>query len=247
MKKNDVILLRFLSVWLLIVAAMFVAIWTPSVSEAGNNCFANRSFYTAPAVNTYVAPTYVAPITKTYTPYVGTVNYGHNYYTPVVVEALVAPDYYYSVGSYYRDKVLADSIAAKVAEQLKRDGGGTQPGTQTPSPLPKTPLPNPMQGLPPEPQQGVSGPVFDYQEPKLQAVIEKSCARCHTDGKAAKGLVFVREGKLVPHSAETWNESFIQVSTGDMPQGGKPLEDSETVLFRLAALSVKTGQRVTLK
>jgi hypothetical protein len=223
---------------LLAFAAATLALGLLPDAVCADGCFKTRSYFGAYSY----APTYAAP----------TYYYQQPYYVPKVVEAIVAPDYYYSVGSYYKDKLLADAIVGRIAElQLKNPGGQTAPPTYSPGPEAAPPgggvrqaPANPMSPLnTPQieviPQQGRRGPGA-YQNPKLLAVLNQACASCHGDTPTrGASWTLVSQGKLANLTSAEWNEAFVLVSTQEMPKGNKPVADEATVLFREAALAVR--------
>lgn len=224
--------------------------WVPSVAKA-DGCFTNRAFYGVQSYNYTPTYSYQKTYAVPYANYVPTYQQTY-YYTPKVVEAIVQPDYYYSAGATANAKVIGD-ILKLLEKQIERNQQQPNPAVPYQQPLPPqgpgpegSVQPGKVQQYPQTPmvplnntpqievvphQQGAGS----YQEPKLLAVVNKSCARCHSDGKASGGLVLVRNNQLAPLTEGQWWKAFAQVSIGEMPQGGKPLADDETVLFYQAA------------
>lgn len=232
--------LAALGIFLTLIVAI-VCLEPPPLQADG--CFVNRSFYTGQSYSVpYVTPTYShqkAYVAPTY-------NY-HYDYTPKVVEVLVNPDYYYSVGSYYRDKVLTDAIVGRLSElQLKsQQKPGVDPPQSTAPPrvtMPPVETPPPGGVGPAEPQGFLDA--SPYQEPKLLATINQSCARCHNPTTAKGKLsLLTPDGKIANLSEGTWWKCFSLVSTGEMPAGGKAISDEETVLFHTAAKAAEKFAR----
>lgn len=206
----------------------------PSVSRS-DGCFVNRSFYSGSSYTPSYSyqKAYVAP------------SYQHQdyHYVPKVVEVVVASDYYYSVGSYYRDKLLSDSIVGRLAELQLKNQSKPSPATDPAAPQSSPPLrqvPMPPVETPPPGGVGSSSQgtleASPYQDASLLAVINRSCAECHnaTVSKGKFSLV-TADGKLASVSEGKWWKAFSMVSTGEMPTKGKPLSDEETVLFHTAA------------
>lgn len=150
----------------------------------------------------------------------GVANYGYNV---KVIEAIVSPDYYYSVGSYYREKVLADAIVGRILEAQKNGLIGGQPPTGSIAPT------NPA---PTKPSGDGSVKAGAYQEPKLLASVTKHCASCHSGG-TAKGnfTILTDDGKLVDLDERMAEKTFRLVSTGIMPKGGNPVPDVDIPLY----------------
>ncbi len=163
-------------------------------------------------------------------PYVGY----NNVYVPKAVEVIASPEYYYSVGSYYRDKLLVDAIAGRILEAQKNGqiGGFPSPNGGGGSASP-----------PPPPIAGGAVRAGAFQEPKLLAIVTQTCARCHAGGVSKGGFTILTEdGKLADLSERSVEKVFRLVSTGAMPQGGKPVEDAAIVLFNQWADEVAKKQ-----
>lgn len=236
---------RRLAAWLALAGVLSL----PGAALRGGGCYRARTIY-----GTYSAPAYAAPAAVTYAP---------AYEAPTVylkaVKAYVSPDYYSSVSDYYRDKVLVDAVAGKTADILKsqqelqslREEIGLlrrqlfyqnpqQPAPQQQPPYQQqAPQATPEQPVVPQKMPRATGALPAVPD-KLQAVVQQSCARCHgaTNATAGGGLDL---SSLANVPRETRLLCYTLVNTGEMPKGGKPVTDQDTLLF----YSWATGRAAT--
>jgi hypothetical protein len=152
-------------------------------------------------------------------------HHGHHVYGHQVRVLAVEThnDYYYSVQSYYRDKLLADAVALRVTELIK---GGIIDRKVLPVP--------PMPSAGEEKPGPAKTPTRLTIDPKLVKVVEERCLKCHTNEKPDGGLSLEDLSTL---SAVTLNKMYRLVNTGRMPKGGEPIRDEEVALFEALAES----------
>ena len=170
--------------------------------------------------SSYVAP-YVAPVQS------------YHYVAPKVIQVPVNQDYYYSVNDYYRDKLLVDALAGRVAElQASKDGEAAkyrellemvlkiqtgQPGNVVPQPA--------------APQAKSTA-----AHPELAAYVSAACLKCHGDQKPKGGLSLVDMDAM--SEGARW-KMYALVNSGEMPQGGQPAPDGVMKHFYDFAKSAK--------
>ena len=219
--------MRWLIVLSMLIGAVVVAV-TPSPSIADGCLVRNRQVYQQSA---YVVP---------YAGYTNNIAHhgNYNYNNVKVLEVLASPAYYYSVQNYYAEKLLADSIVGRILEAQKNGLIGGVPQTPPQGGIVPT---NPM--APVGPKVGVqAGP---YQEEKLLAVVNQSCASCHSGGVAKGGFTILSDdGKLADLDEKMVWKTMGLVTSGDMPRGGKPVADESIPLFFTWAKEVsKTAKK----
>ena len=129
---------------------------------------------------------------------------------------------YNDLGYQYRvgQNILDDAIADKVYNRLLRDGtlAALLVKVQVESLRAAGPRaePSPEQGIP-------SG------DPKVQALLTRSCVKCHGGDKPKAGLSFENADSI--GALVRW-KSYNAALTGEMPQGSGPLGDEEVDLLR---------------
>ncbi len=200
--------MRWLILSLFLIGVAGVAVM-PSPLMADSCVVRNHAVYQQAVVSPYVG--YNANVVNSY-------GYHQTYY-PKVVEVVVNNDYYYSVADYYKLKLLSDSIVGRILEAQAKGQGGVQPtnppqGGIVPPTVPVTPT--------------GTGPVKagPFQDEKLVAVVNQSCASCHSGNSPKGGFTIVTEdGKLADLDICAVGKVFHQCATGRMPKGGKPLPD----------------------
>lgn len=189
-------------------------------------------------------PTYSAPVVQSYvTPYVNK----NVVLVPKAVQVQVSPDYYYSVADHYRDKLLVDAIAGRL-QQMQAAGQLQAPQSdqnyqelmkmflqlqlqQRASPYAPT-MPPAQGALPGGIPQIQAGSV----NPALVQVIETKCIRCHNPGTKQGGLDLTN---LVVLDECAWWKAYGLVNSGEMPKGGQPLTDEQTLVFYQQARNFK--------
>ncbi len=166
---------------------------------------------------TYQAQTYHAPY------------YQPQYYVqPYALPTYITNDYYFSVDSYYRDKLLVDAITGR----LTLLGLTGQPAGPPMQGAPRRPAPQPD---PIEQPVLISTPVPDG----LKNIVDAKCVKCHgatTPGGRANlsELATVSEGVR-------WQAHGL-VNAGEMPKGLGPLEDAEVLKFYEWAKSARKAK-----
>lgn len=154
---------------------------------------------------------------------------------PVAVKAFVSPDYYASTSDYYRDKLLVDAVAGKATElanlqlqiqqlqfMIQQQSGGVVRPLSPPSANPAGAAPPPP-AAPPE-----ANASFD---PKVMAIIQGTCLRCHgAEVHATKGGGFPLHD-LSKLSLDDWRIVHSELCSGHMPKGGTKLAQAEIELF----------------
>lgn len=202
------------------VLALLVLIPTTTFSSASVVRF--RS-----CTGTYCAPTPVVTTTIVAAPaavVVPTYSAGHSgydYNNLVVLPAIVNPDYYYSLQSYYRDKLLVDAIAGRVGDIVGR-------ATATPAPRPPVMPPAVDPGVKPAPSPGAPGAALNKASEKLVKLVETNCLKCHSGATAAKGLSLDNLDVL---PEVTRLKCYMLCNTGDMPKGGAAISDEDMKEF----------------
>jgi mono/diheme cytochrome c family protein len=136
----------------------------------------------------------------------------------VVVQKVVAvkvydDHHYYSLDPYYQQQALAAQIVKQLRAELKtpqnKQGGSEQPA--------------------PEPDgEPVAG---EYQNEKLLAIVNNSCAKCHGATSKQTRLV-TKDGKALAKVSrgKAW-EAFGLVNSGEMPKAADNLDDEAVKLF----------------
>lgn len=187
---------------LAILAVLALAV--PAEAQCRRGFYGTSSYYVAPSYYTpYKAPTYYTP----------------PYYYPKIVSLAVAPDYYFSVNSYYRDNLLADAIAFRL---LSRQGGAAGAAAGVPNLVPQAP-PQPVM---PRVQPGAFRTDVN---PKLIEVVNASCIKCHGATPSGGASVSLVDLSTVPPGLR-WHAHGL-VNTGEMPKGGKELGNDVVLLF----------------
>lgn len=144
---------------------------------------------------------------------------------PKAVAVAVAHDSYYSASDGYRDSVIADAAAMRALQLLAAQRLESAPVPRIKEP----PAADPAPAMKPA-QAGRSGKPPAGVPAGLQAVVERSCIKCHA-GSGANGKNGIGLDDLAAVPRVDRLESFVRVNKGDMPKGGKPLTDEETALF----------------
>ncbi len=205
------------------VLAILMLCIVPSIILAECNLRARTVYqtyqptYYAPA---YVAPTYVAP---TYHQ-----EYEKIVLVPKAIKVEVQRNHYYSLDTYAQQNLLADAIVGRLLRVQSEQGGGggyaappaIKPNNFAPAGPPKMPAAE-DEGPP------VAGA---HQDPNLLKVLNESCAKCHGANSKYTKLV-TADGKIADVRAGKVWESFARVNSGNMPKGGKSLEDASVKLF----------------
>ena len=152
---------------------------------------------------------------------------------PKAVPVAVAHDSYYSASDGYRDSVIADAAALRAlkllaAQQLAAKVPASVPDS---SPVPRMKEAPPDAPAPAPDPKGKPLPKSAGGVPAgLAAVVERSCIKCHAgSGASGKNGIGLDDLAAVP-SGLRW-KSFGLVNSGEMPKGGKALEDAESQLF----------------
>lgn len=119
-----------------------------------------------------------------------------------------------------KDNILIDAAVGRMIRLQQEGKVPTLSGPGTPVPTPE--LKRPPSSLP------TAGA---YQNDKLFAVVNNSCAKCHGPGTKLTQLV-TDDGKLADVSAGKVWQSFGLTNIGKMPKApGKALENAEVELF----------------
>lgn len=144
-------------------------------------------------------------------------DYGHVQYITKLIEVPVSPDYYYSVGSFYRDQLLADAIAYRLLAGQK---GGVGP-----APVQQMPKVDQQPGNPSRPGP-VGGGIQTEVDAALKAVVDAKCVKCHG---GQPNRVDLRNLATVPRGMRF--EAHSLTNSGAMPRGDKELSNDEVILF----------------
>ncbi len=146
----------------------------------------------------------------------------------IVVPVEVQRDHYYSLD---RENILIDASVGRFI-RLQQEGkiptlGGPAPESKRP-PAGTTP---PVTEVPKGTSTGGPAVAGAYQNDKLLAVVNNSCAKCHGPESKQTRLV-TADGKLADVSAGKVWESFGLTNIGKMPKApGKQLTNEEVELF----------------
>ena len=186
-----------------VVIAILIGAATITLNQVGaGSCGVT---YTQPYVQqTYATQQYVAP---TYQQQVVLV--------PKAIAVEVNRDFYFSVGDYYRDKLIADAVAARLASMQVASH-------------PQAPTASVAKVATPAPQ-----PTFDPNAatdayPDVFQVLQNNCTRCHgNELKKGKLSYLTADNKMAALDEKTWLKTYLYVRTGYMPQGHASLSDEE--------------------
>lgn len=166
----------------------------------------------------YVAPVYITP---TYTPT----------YVPYALAVPVTTPYIFSA---LNESVIADAAAFRALRLMQQDQGNQGARQRV---MPQADQPVPPQAPRANPQQGAASTAVD---PKLQAVVTKSCVACHNQVKPGGGLDLT---ELATVSEYHRLKSLVKVNRGEMPLKQEPLPDADVQLFDAWAKAVETVKR----
>jgi hypothetical protein len=222
-----------------LILILFLAI--PFIPKAEAECkLRARTTYSS----YYTPPTYYYKYGATYKEYEGTPDYcdeplyyyKDGYYYPykekkkvvVVPKAIEVETYrnhYYSIDPYMQQNLLADAIVGR----LIRMQGEKANLTVVPNPGTPTPLPNPTPLPLPNPALNDDKP-GTFQDAALLTVVKNSCVKCH--GTGSKYTKFITADEKLPDlpAGKVW-EAFGLVNSGEMPKGGKSLDDDSVKKF----------------
>lgn len=167
----------------------------------------------------YMAPVYVAQMHQTVVPHA----------LPVYVQQ----PYIFSAIS---EQTIAESAAWKTLVLLQGQQGAGISGARQRI-MPQADQPVPPQAPRANLQQGAASTAVD---PKLQAVVTKSCVACHNQAKPGGGLDLT---ELATVSEYHRLKSLVKVNRGEMPLKQDPLPDAEVQLFDAWAKSIETVKR----
>jgi hypothetical protein len=192
---------------LLCIVAMTALVVAPAMVDAQVSCGRPHT-YQSYSYTPYYAPTYSY---STYTPYYNVE------YVPKTVLAVANPDYFFSVNSYGRDVMLAESIAYK----LMAAGVKYQPQGQTYQQAPA----NPQPGAPVYPKVGATSTAVSAA---LTKEVADNCLKCH-GGASAKGGIHLDDLASVP--LDVRRQCFVAVSAGRMPKGASPRPNEVLTMY----------------
>lgn len=169
----------------------------------------------------YVAPVYHQPYyAPSYHAYYPTVV---KEYVPYAIPVEVYPrDHYYSLDSYYRDKLLVDAIVGRLVSANQ-----PAPPKEKPAPVPNQPATQP-----PAQDPAVSlaamlcRPVKTAVPAGLQEIVASKCIKCHGGNPKRADL---SDLSTVPEGVRWLAKNEVDV--GKMPKGLEPLTDEQVKLF----------------
>lgn len=185
------------------LACCLSAVWLCASVEA-QTVVRPRACVTTPTV----APVYHQPYyAHSYSAYYPTVV---KEYVPYVVPVEVYPrDHYYSLDSYYRDKLLVDAIVGRLVQSAPVDQPKAKPTPQQPANQPEA-------------------PAIKTDVPEgLAALVQAKCIKCHAGG--AGGRVDLSDLSIVPEGVR-W-QCYGLVNAGEMPKGLEPIPDKDVQVF----------------
>jgi hypothetical protein len=197
-----------------LILALFLAI--PFIPKAEAECkLRARTTYSS----YYTPPTYYYKYGATYKEYEGTPDYCDE------------PLYYYKDGYYYpyKEKKKVVVVPKAIVGRLIRMQGEKANLTVVPNPGTPTPLPNPTPLPLPNPALNDDKP-GTFQDAALLTVVKNSCVKCH--GTGSKYTKFITADEKLPDlpAGKVW-EAFGLVNSGEMPKGGKSLDDDSVKKF----------------
>lgn len=196
---------------ILIAIATLFGIATAALADP---CGVRRVVYTSPVI--------------VHRPYVSDYrHYEQVILIPKAFQVEVQRSHYYSIDSAVQQELLVDAIVGRLLRL--QQGGAVVPGSAGTGRRPTGPT-NPSPTGPigtadtQEPKAG------SYQNEALLKVVNDSCVKCH--GATSKYTKLVTaDGKLNDLPAGKVWECFGLVNTGEMPKGGKALDDDPVKLF----------------
>jgi hypothetical protein len=140
---------------------------------------------------------------------------------PKAIHVEVQRDHYYSINSAAAQDLLADAIVGR----LLRMQGELKTSPRTPPVTGGGPT-----GTKPKEKDLGDDRAGAYQDAAMLKIVTDSCAKCH--GAASKYTKFVTtDNKLTDLPAGKVWEAFGLVNSGEMPKGGKSLEDESVKAF----------------
>lgn len=173
------------------------------------------------------APVIHAPVKRVVVHHDDYQHYERIVLVPKAIQVEVQRNHYYSIDGAAQQSLLADAIVGRLL-RLQAEGKGVTPGGtgRLPTGPAKRPSPTGEDGGPgaQEPKAG------EYQNEALLKVVNDSCAKCHGPSSKFTKLVTI-DGKLNDLPAGKVWECFALVNSGEMPKGGKALNDDFTKLF----------------
>ncbi len=142
---------------------------------------------------------------------------------PYALPVEITKDYYFSIDSYYRDKLLVDAIVGRLKQE-------------------NLPIPKEIDLSPPD-----SRNVPTTVPEGLESIVAKSCIKCHGKDNPG-GRVDLSDLSTVPVGVR-WQAHGL-VNSGEMPKAVSALEDKAVLLFyewaktgsKTAALATKKGK-----
>lgn len=141
---------------------------------------------------------------------------------PKAIQVEVQRDHYYSINQAARDDLLADAIVGRL---LRLQGQQVDRKVVIPDKSGVGPV-----GPTPKGRDLGDDRAGTYQEPIMVKIIGDSCAKCH--GASSKYTKFqTADGKLTDVPAGKVWEAFGLVNSGEMPKGGKSLDDESVKAF----------------
>jgi hypothetical protein len=146
---------------------------------------------------------------------------------PKAIEVEVHRDHYYSIDPYAQQNLLADAIVGRILRMQSEGKLGVPAGPGvTPRTKPSDIGPSGPDAAAPTGELKAGA----YQNADLLKVVNESCVKCHGSTSRYTKLV-TADGKLADlPSGKVW-ECFGLVNSGEMPKGGKSLENDAVKLF----------------
>lgn len=194
--------------------AMLIAVAVVPSASAGDCVVRSRSSCYS-GYNTYYSPAPYYPPQPTYY---------HDYIVKTIEVPVYNQGYYYSSDSAFRDTLLADAIAYRI---LSMQGGGVRQ-----VPLQQQQDPGSAKGADPVPQRQVAAVPAGLSttvNPKLKAVVDSACIKCHQGPSAKNRFVDLSDLATTPELVRL--KAMKAVYKGAMPKGSDPLPDANVGLF----------------
>ncbi len=182
---------------------------------------------------------------------------------PTVIAVAVNTDYAFSVQAYYASALQLELARQQTALLQGQRGVAGQPGTTVGQQPPLTqgspvmpqadaPPPDPNAGqqpLPPvqqpDPQVNRQGAGGAGADPRLVAVLQSSCVRCHGGAQGVKGNLNLTNPGAVPVQVRL--DAYRQVKKGTMPKSAAPLSAEQHELFLEWIAAAATSSTATAR
>lgn len=181
-------------------------------ADASGQVIVRRDCYSGYHAPAYHTPAYAAPVhhAPTYYPQ-------QYYYQPYALPVEITRDYYFSIDSYYRDKLLVDALVGRlVSIGVKPPEVLTQPQPKQPQPqFPNAPISEPRT----TPTAVPDG---------LREIVQAKCIKCH-GANAPGGRADLSDLSTTPEGVR-WHAHGL-VNSAEMPKGLAQLTDAEVLKF----------------